>query len=87
MSNKLSEAEENALELIKRDGCLLASRISDRTDLDVFGNVIPGMAVFKKLEKKGLIFFTEEEPLILDDGTEFYFTPLVYLTEEINHER
>lgn len=80
--SKLSEAEEAALELIKREGCILESRISERTEHDVFGNAVPGMRVFRKLESKGLIFFTEEEPLILDDGTEFYFTPLVYINEE-----
>lgn len=36
------------------------------------------MAVYKKLEKKGLVFFTEEEPM--EDG--FVFTNEVYLTDE-----
>ena len=35
------------------------------------------MTMFKKLEKKGLVMFTEEEPIQLDDGTWFEFTPSI----------
>lgn len=55
-------------------GCILSSRVSDKTEYDVFGFKVPGMRVFKQLEKKGLIFFTEEEPFDLGDGEMFDFT-------------
>lgn len=79
----LSSTEEAALELLKMSGgCILMSAIPDRNEPGVFGDVTPGMRVYKSLEKKGLIFFTEEDPLILEDGTVFEFTPMVYLTQE-----
>lgn len=75
---KLSENERAALEWIKNEGgCILTSAIPDKTTRDVFG-YIPGTQVFKKLERAGLVFFTEEEPM--DDG--FVFTNEVYITEE-----
>lgn len=79
----LSDTEEAALEHLKvSGGCILVSAIPDRNERGVFGDITPGMRVYKSLEKKGLIFFTEEDPLILEDGTVFEFTPMVYLTQE-----
>ena len=40
------------------------------------------MTTYKKLIKKGLCFITEEDPVILDNGEEFFFTPSLELTEE-----
>jgi len=80
---KLSTAEQEALELLKRHGgCISSGTVSDRTEPDVFGNIVPGIKIFKSLEKKGLIFFTEEEPIVLEDGTKIDLTPLIYLEEE-----
>lgn len=80
---KLTATEEAALEILKHEGgCLLSSKIPNRNERGVFGEIIPGMGAFRSLEKKGLIFFTEEEPIILDDGTEIDLTPLVYLVEK-----
>lgn len=76
---KLSEAERAAIFILHvRGGNMLTSNIPERSIVaGVFG-IEPGMAVYKKLEKKGLVFFTEEEPM--EDG--FVFTNEVYLTDE-----
>jgi hypothetical protein len=39
------------------------------------------MPVFRKLERKGFVFFTEEDPIKLEDGTEFTYTNSVILTD------
>jgi hypothetical protein len=76
-----SEAEITALRLIHDKGGVLISHVSDKNEIDVFGNVIPGIRVFAKLIKKGLVFITEEEPFTLDNGEVFCFTPTYELTE------
>ena len=78
---KLSDNEITALETIRRAGdSMLITKIPDRNERDVFG-VEPGMKVYKNLEKKGLVFFTEEDLLVVD-GEDFEFTPSVYLTDD-----
>ena len=75
---KLSQAERSAIEILKGEGGnMLTSKIPEKSESSVFA-VRPGLAVYKKLEKKGLVFFTEEEPM--EDG--FMFTNEVYLTDE-----
>lgn len=75
----LSSNERTALEILRdKGGSMLTSLIPDKNERSVFCGVEPGMAVYKKLEKKGLVFFTEEEPM--EDG--FMFTNEVYLTDE-----
>ena len=74
---KLSEAQLNALTLlVDNGGSILSSAIPDKTEKDIFGCNIAGLAVYKKLEKAGLLFFTIEE------DEEFDWTPEVYITEE-----
>jgi hypothetical protein len=77
---KLSSTEAAAISILKHHGgCMLTSRVPEKNERDiVFGNIEPGMGVYKKLEKKGLVVITEEEPM--DDG--FCFTNEIYLTEE-----
>lgn len=75
----MTEAEIAALELAER--CTLASKIPDNTETDALGAVTPGWRVIRKLEKAGLLYVTEEEPLDVD-GTMFEFTPSVELTDE-----
>jgi hypothetical protein len=70
-TRKFSEAELNALEQANKT--ILLSVIEDKTTTDVFGSKIAGMAVYKKLIKEDIIFFTEED----ED-----FTPMVCLTEK-----
>lgn len=76
----LSEAEQNALDLLRQyGGEMLTSNIEDKNYRDVFGCTVPGIGVFRKLEKKGLVFFTEEDPIVLEDGSEFTYTNSVCL--------
>ncbi len=79
---KLSSPEKAAMEQLKRHGgCVSTCLIDDCSVTDILGEIIPGIKTFKKLEKKGLVFFTEEEPLDLDDGEMFELQSLIYLTE------
>ena len=74
---KLSESQLNALILLtEHGGSMLSSVIPDKTEKDMFGCPVAGLAVYRKLEKLGLIFFTIEE------DEEFDWTPEVYITEE-----
>lgn len=64
----LSASEQAALQtLVNEGGSMLETRISERNERCVFGSVVPGMNVYRKLEKKGLLYFTEEEPLDIPD--------------------
>jgi hypothetical protein len=80
----LSEAELNAIEWIKTSTAPFVYNIEAKTTQDVFGNPIPGMAIFRKLEKKGLCYQTIEDPIFLNEGdTEpFEFSPTMELTDE-----
>ena len=71
--------EVAAVEWLKgRGGSVLISAVSEKNTRGVFG-MEPGLTVFKKLEKKGVVIITEEEPLLLPDGTWFQFTPSIDL--------
>ena len=48
----------------------------------MFGTIEAGIKVYMKLETRGLVFFTEEEPFELEDGEEFQFTNEIYITDE-----
>jgi hypothetical protein len=79
---KVTEAEYEALKfLVDNSGAVLITAIGDKNETDVFGDVIPGMRVYKRLAKSGHVLFTEEEPIDLGDGEMFEFTPMVELTE------
>lgn len=79
--NDLSEMEVAALEWLKgQGGSVLISSIPEKNTRGVFG-MEPGLTIFKKLAKKGLVIITEEEPFQLDDGTWFEFTPSVDLVK------
>lgn len=66
---KLSEAEAAALSRLRHQGGILLSRIPDRTERDCLGEIEPGMAVYRKLEKKGLVVICD--PIVDDDGFEW----------------
>jgi len=81
----LTQVEYAALLWIKTTTCNLVSMIPDKTELNVFGDKVPGMATFKKLAKRGYCFETEEEPVrFTDDPDEvpFDFTPSIEMTDE-----
>lgn len=74
----MTEAESNALRfLAAHGGSVLISAIPDKNEKDVFGGIVPGIRVYQKLEKQGLLIITEEEPE--EDG--FQWTPMVELTD------
>lgn len=75
-----SEAQLVALQ--KARETVLTSKIEDCTEKDVFGDPVPGHSVFRKLIKMGLVFETEEDPITLDNGEIFEFTPTYELTDE-----
>ena len=78
----LSAAEMAALEMVRAAGGeLLEYRVGDVTTKDVFGRPVPGIAVFRKLVKAGYLYLTIEDPVELDDGSTFEFTPSFCMTE------
>jgi len=80
---KLSESEFRALEILQEnEGAVLVTQVPEKNDKDLYGWVLPGLNVYKKLDKKGLVIITEEEPIVFDDGEEFTFTPMIELTDE-----
>ncbi len=79
MSDALSPMEQEALEWLKgQGGSVLITSVPAKNERGVFG-LEPGLTIFKKLDKKGLVVITEEEPFQLDDGTWFTFTPSIEL--------
>lgn len=86
LSDNLSEAEIVALNYLKANGGgVLISDIPDKNEKDHMGFLTPGMRVYKSLEKKGLVIFTEEEPVEMEnfygETFEFTFTPMIQLTD------
>ena len=79
---KFSEAEKAALKTLSEKGAIVLNTIPDKNEKDCVDLITAGMTTYKKLIKKGLCFITEEEPIILDDGEEFLFTPSIELTED-----
>ena len=75
----LSSTEIAALEFLRYEGgSVLITRIPDKNEKDpVFRTMIPGLRVYQKLDKAGLVIITEEEP----DETGFCWTPMVELTD------
>jgi hypothetical protein len=71
---KLSEAQIAALETAVRSE--FAYRIPDKTTRDIFGLPIPSLAVYRKLEKLGLLYFTDEDP-----ESDFDWSQTVEITE------
>ncbi len=77
----LSEMEHQALEWLKgQGGSVLVTAVPEKNAKGVFG-MEPGLTVFKKLAKKGYVIITEEEPVQLEDGTWFEFTPSIDLVD------
>lgn len=78
--------ERRALEILaEAGGAVLVTAVPEKTEREiVFGLEIPGHPVFKRLERAGLCFYTEETPLDLpgDPLDGFTFTPEIYITDQ-----
>lgn len=72
---KLTATEQIALENARQD--FLVSHIPDKNITDPLGDVIPGLRAYKSLEKKGLLYFTAEDPIPLDGE---FFIPTASVT-------
>lgn len=81
---KLTAHERRALELLlEHGGAMLESQIPEVNELVlVFGETNPGLGVYRKLAKRNLCFFTEEDPCDLPGLAGFCFTPEVYISDE-----
>lgn len=75
---KLTEAEYNAMCLLRCERSILVDRIDDKSYLDCMNILVPGRSIFNKLIKKDLCYETIEDPM--EDGTEF--TPSIDLTDK-----
>lgn len=64
---KLTYAERRALEiLVEGGGSVLVARVPDETEREVvFGGIVPDHPVYRKLEKRKLVWYVVEEPLNL----------------------
>lgn len=65
----LTESEYAAMRLLKESQSIMLYNIETKTYVNCIDIVVPGMAIFKKLIKKGLCYITVEDPM--EDGTEF----------------
>ena len=81
----LSENEMTALRLlVEGGGSLIEWRVPETNEKDpVFGIVTPGHTTYRKLEKLGLVFYTEEEPFDLpgDPLDGFCFSREIYIDD------
>jgi len=80
----LNSNEIRALELLREHGgSILESKPPETNERDVFGCTAPGLRVYRRLARKGLVFFTEELPCDWPshpmDG--FQFTPEIVISE------
>lgn len=83
MSHKLSRNQERALLNLRDNDGVLISLIPESNEKDEFGDVIPGIGVYKSLDKLGLVLITEEDPVLFDgEDEEFLFTPSICLTDD-----
>lgn len=81
----LSENEMTALQLlVDGGGSLIEWRVPETNEKDpVFGTVTPGHTTYRRLEKMGLVFYTEEEPCDLpgDPLDGFCFSREIYIDD------
>jgi hypothetical protein len=78
MEIKLSETEESALAMLRANGgCISTFGLEEKEARGVFGRE-PGITTFKRLEKKGLCWFSEP---VVDEEIDFEYSPDIYLTE------
>lgn len=74
----MTEGESQALMFLSsHGGSVLISAVPERNGKDMWGQVVAGLNVYKKLDKQGLVIITEEEP----DEEGFEWTPMIELTD------
>ena len=82
---KLSKNELTALRLLQEaGGSIIEWMVPDKTEKNLaFGDVVPGHGIYRKLEKMGLAFYTEEEPLNSpgDPMDGFTFSREIYISD------
>lgn len=82
IATQLSGNEAEALLQLFYALPIAIDEIPTRTTRDrVMDRLEPGIALWRKLEKRGLVIFVEEEPITLDDGSEFLFTAFLEPTD------
>jgi hypothetical protein len=76
----LTPIEHDAMTWLLHAQSLLVSRIPDKTETDVLGGRTPGRATFKRLEKLGLCYETDEDLMDPTDPDMGTWTPSIELT-------
>lgn len=64
---------------------MLTTSVPERNEKDiVFGTIEPGHPVYRKLERKGFVYFTIEDPIDIpgDPLDGFVFTNEICITDE-----
>jgi hypothetical protein len=75
----LSATQAVALHRLQRERSILVTRIPDRIERGLLGEIEPGRGVYRALEKLGLCYETEEDPLF--EGSDDRWTPSVDITD------
>lgn len=79
MTTPLNDNDLAAL-LLARTG-VLVSRIPEKSGVGLLGEAIPGLTIFRRLDRRGLLIEAEEEPIDIGGGESFTFTPSFEITE------
>ncbi len=59
----LTNSEMDALDWLRKNhGYVLVTSVPNKNHTDFLGSLTPGMSIFRRLMKKGLVLQTEEEP-------------------------
>ena len=82
---KLSKNELTALRLLQEaGGSIIEWMVPETNEKNLaFGDVVPGHGIYRKLEKMGLAFYTEEEPFNRpsDPMDGFTFSREIYISD------
>lgn len=81
---KLTEAERRVLELADFTGGrkpVADDDIPARNEKDLWGDMVPGRRIWKAMVSAGLVLLPVEDPVRLEDGSEFTFTAFYELTD------
>ena len=79
---QLKQSHIEALRILQnKGGTLLVSQIPDSNETGVFGIEMYGIRTYRALEKLKLVLFTVEEPMEMEEGVYFQFTPSCDITQ------